>query len=184
MVRLALLRDWNAAELETARLKPRGAAAALLVWETAEGAEGGPDPALSAVLARGLEALGPVAFRWKGQMPRGCRAMGPLAGGRRSQGRGWVAAGAEAEGASAALFGLGWADGAQAALVGGDAARSCGMLAVPDFSRHALMPDEVLFAAVVDGVGGLLAAPTPAALEKAEGALLGALAAAGYQVAK
>ncbi len=164
--RTKILRNWDPYALETVALTPQGAATCVLVWNEPQAVDAGPSPALAEDIAKALVALGEVAFRWRGVPPTGARLLGKVPG----HGGKWHIVATSDAVAAVRLFEEGWETGAQAALVGADEALALAALASTDLRATPLQGSEILFAAIVDGAGALLAASSPQRLAQAEAA--------------
>jgi hypothetical protein len=198
--RVAFLTEWDAARMQTAELRPRGAHALLLTFEAdPPPADGGLPPALAAALATGLCARGIVAGRWFDTAPPPATARFLPAPARRPLRRlrdalpfvpkTWPAdlALTSDPACAAAFFETGWSlqyqamlvlpeDAGQHAEAALEALRTC-----RDWRGFADLPAVLaLCAPAVDGDAVLLATATEAGLSDLAATLKTALQTAGF----
>lgn len=180
--RIQLHSGWDARALETENITPKTSAAVVFLWEESGWPDGGPSPHLAGALASGLVRLGEVAFRLRGAPPDEARLLGRSRVGLFGPASGWRLVAASSPTAVSQLFEEGWSSGDQVAVIAPEPQRAILMLTARDLSEIELQQDEVVFAAVVDGAGGLLAAASPERLVAATASIADALRAAGIAI--
>lgn len=174
---LEVIHQWDSMAFETTSLVPRNAAAAVITWTENDHPEGGPSPSLADALARGMIMLGEVAFRCRAPEPADARLLGEVDSVRRLR---WVAVASRDATAITALFASDWAQGDGAALIGVPDGRALDLLSSPCWTDVRLQAGELALAAIVDGAGLMIAAPTRTALDKAVAAVLQPAVDAGF----
>ena len=167
-MRVLIATEWDARLLATHDITPAHAHAVVVTWEGGLNVDGGVPNPLAAPLANALASMGEVHWRLSGDVPSGARLIGRLRSGWSPFALAWNVVGSRDPETVLSLFDAGWAEGDQTALVGAPTdARARLILGRKQLCDLALENGEIVFSAIVDGAGMLIAAGDAAWLERA-----------------
>lgn len=179
--KVAVVRGWDPSRLETIGHRPQGSAAVMIWWDEPGRVDAGPSPRLATALAAALTAVGEVSFRWCGAPPPDLRVLTRLRSRLLRLPTQWRIVSASSASCAVRVF-QDWHTSDPAAMVAATDRRSCDLLARRDLRTATLHDDEVVFAAIVDGDGAVLAARNEGRLADVIAIIVTRLVQAGFLV--